>query len=258
MPTPQGGFDFSFLAQGSAASGGAQIFNAGNVHVALAQAEANEEKQLEQIRKDPTVQKDLERYAKVVAEADTLDEVLDDPIARRVFLKAFGLGDQVDFVGLAKKALASDPADESSLANRLSSINGGWLDVATKFNFSLFGLLELKTETSIAEVTENYVAERRLDQLDEQLPGLGSAMLFKLVAADFDETVKILGSALGREVVTTALGLPQEIALQSINAQEKAINARLDVTKLQDPEFVDRLVQRYLLQLNGGTAGVTA
>jgi hypothetical protein len=37
-----------------------------------------------------------------------------------------------------------------------------------------------------------------------------------------------------------------------------AIGKRLDVSKLQDPAFVDQLVQRYLLQLNGGTGGITA
>lgn len=259
LPQPNsGGFDFSIFAQRSASAGGGGIFNAGSVHVALAQAEANEEKQLEQLRKSPTVQRDLERYAKVVAEAETLDDVIDDPVARRVLLKGFGLGDQADYVGLVKKALASDPSDQNSLANKLANINGAWLEMATKFNFSLFGLTELKTAASITEVSENYLGEMRLDDLDEQLPGLGTAILFKRVAASLDETVKVLGSALGREVVTTALGLPKEIALQSLVAQEKAVNQRLDITKLQDPEFVDRLVQRYLLQLNGGQAGVTA
>lgn len=259
MPAPQqGGFDFSVLYGGGSAAGAGRVFNAGNVHVALAQAEANEEKQLEQTRKTPTVQRDVERYAKVVAEAETLNDVLDDPVARRVLLKGFGLGDQADYVGLVKKALASDPADKDSLAHKLAGINGGWLEIATKFNFSLFGLVELKTEASIAEVSGNYVGEIRLDQLDEQLPGLGSAILFKRIASSFDETVKILGSALGREVVTTALGLPKEIALQSLQAQEKAVNQRLDISKLQNPDFVDRLVQRYLMQLNGGQSGVTA
>ena len=65
-----------------------------------------------QIAKDPIVKKELERYAKVVKEAKTIDEVLDDPVARRVFLKANGLGDQADAVALAKKALTSDLDDE--------------------------------------------------------------------------------------------------------------------------------------------------
>jgi hypothetical protein len=89
------------------------------------------------------------------------------------------------------------------------------------------------------------------------MPGLGSAILFKRIAEKLDTPIKILGSALGRDVVTTALGLPKQLALQSLQAQEKAITQRLDVKQLKKPEFVDRLVQRYLIQLNGGVGGVT-
>ena len=256
MPRSTGGFDFSVLAGG--ASSGGVAFNAGSVQVALSNAEKNEEKQREQIGEDPIVKKELERYARVVKEAETIEDVLDDPVARRVFLKANGLGDQADAVALAKKALTSDLGDEGSLAYRLASINSNWLSTAQKYSFKTFGLSLMKLNISIEEIAENYVGEKRLDMLDEQLPGLGQALLFKKVAADLDTPIKILGSALGREVVTTALGLPKQIALQSLQAQEKAIIQRLDAKKLKEPEFVDKLVQRYLIQLNGGSSGLTA
>ena len=219
MRTPSGGFDFSILAKSGGASGG--FFNIGSVQVALENAEKNEAKQLAQIAKDPVVKKDLARYAKVVKEAKTLDDVLNDPVARQVFLKANGLGDQVDAVGLAKKALMSDVGDAGSLANRLSSINSNWLTTVQKYNFKTFGLALLNLNISIEEVSDNYVGEKRLDMLDEQMPGLGSSILFKRIAANLDTPIKILGSALGREVVTTALGLPKQIALQSLEASRK-------------------------------------
>lgn len=256
MPRSSGGFDFSALAGGASGSSATTI-DAGSVHVALANAEKNEAKQRETIAKDPIVKKELERYAKVVKEAKTIDDVLDDPVARRVFLKANGLGDQVDAVALAKKALKSDLSDSSSLAYRIASVNGNWLSTAKKYDFEQFGVELLKLNFSIKEVADNYVGEKRLDMLDEQLPGLGSAILFKKIAKDLDTPIKILGSALGREVVTTALGLPKQIALQSLEAQEKAITQRMDAKKLEQPAFVDNLVQRYLIQLNGGMSGIT-
>jgi hypothetical protein len=255
MPASRGSIDFSALVGGKGASG--QMFNAGSVQVALQNAEKNEEKQLAQIAKDPMVQKDLARFAAVVKGAETLDEILDDPIARRVFLKANGLGDQADSVALAKKTLSSDLGDERALAYRMASINGAWLDTAKKYDFNTFGIGLLKLNISIEEVSDNYVGEKRLDMLDEQLPGLGSAILFKRIAADLDTPIKILGSALGRDVVTTALALPKQMAIQSLEAQEKAILGRMDPKKLKDPEFVDKLVQRYLIQLNGGAGGLT-
>lgn len=356
MPSTTG-FDFSVLAPGPA--GGAKVFNGGSVKVALEQAAKNEDKQLAQIAKDPLVQREIARYAKVVKSAKSLDDVLNDPIARKVLMTARGLGAYVDSIALAKKAMKSDPSDPNSLAAKLQSTNVAWLEFAKEYNVAKNGLerltpimdgfagkwrisLEREGETiealldigktpagawsakidgdivpvtidkgaitlnllwedkderlhttklsgaiskdglvlsgpqvddgapsanswraepyyanAVKEVADFYIAEKRLDMLDQQMPGLGSAVLFKQIAAKLDTPIKILGSALGREVVMTALGLPKQVALQSLQAQEKAITQRMDPAKLKNPHFADQIVQRYLIQLNGGAGGLT-
>jgi|GEM_PF-1343255 hypothetical protein len=331
--------------------------SAGSIKSALVNAEKNEAKQMEQVAKDPQIQKDLARYEKVVKKAKSLDEVLDDPVARKVFMTANGLKAYADYTGMAKKVLASDPTDSSSQAAKLSSITAAWYDTVQNYNIAEYGIdrlspkmdgmagrwrisleregevieaqLELKRvsgvwkaevdgiaqpvtvdgenielnllwrdstdeirtsilkgtldgETltgsltndgssdtfdwsaepyfadAVAEVSRNYLAEKRLDMLDAQLPGLGSAVLFKQVAATLEDAIDILGSPLGREIITTAFSIPKQIAVQSMDAQEKAIKQRMNPAKLQDPHFVDMIAQRYLLMLNGGLGGITA
>jgi len=111
---------------------------------------------------------------------------------------------------------------------------------------------------ALKSVSDNYIAEKRLDMLDAQLPGLGSAVLFKQVARTFKDAVDVLGSPLGREVVTVAFNIPKQIAVQSIEAQEKAINQRMSPAKLANEAYADIVAQRYLIMLNGGLGGVTA
>ncbi len=253
-----GGFDFSILARNSGSGVTTAAVSPGAAKDALAKAETNEKKQLEAAAKDPQVVKDLARYEKVLKSAKSIQELLDDPVARKVFLKANGLGDQVDAVVLAKRALASDPADPAGLANKLSGVNSGWYEAAKTYNFHLFGLNVLGTADEIKTIKGNYVAEKRLDNLDKQMPGLGQAVMFKKIAKNLDTPLKILGSPLGRDVVTTALGISRQIALQSIVAQEKAISSRLNVSQLKSDAHVDRLLERYLIRLNGGLGGVTA
>jgi hypothetical protein len=65
--------------------------SAGSIKSALVNAEKNAAKQMEQVAKDPQIQKELARYEKVVKNAKSLDEVLDDPVARKVFMTANGL-----------------------------------------------------------------------------------------------------------------------------------------------------------------------
>ena len=331
---------------------------AGDIKAALVSAEKNETKQLSQVAKDPQVQSDLARYAKVVKNAKTIDDVLNDPIARKVLMTANGLKADINNIALARKGMTSDPNDPKSVAVKMSSINGAWLDFAKNYDLANNGLdrlypqqdgvtgrwridLERQGEPieadlkitkvkgayqatidgtavpitvdasnnvtidllwkddaselhttrlvgvlgkdglsgaqyddgkkltdswsadpyfsdALAEVSNNYIAEKRLDMLDAQMPGLGSAVLFKSVAKSLKNAVDILGSPLGREVITTAFNIPKQIAVQSMDAQEKAINKRVDASKLQNDHFVDQIAQRYLIMLNGGIGGITA
>lgn len=351
-----GGIDFSFITKG-AGSGATGTAGAGTIKVALASAEKNEAKQLAQVAKDPQIVRDLARYEKVLRNAKTIEDVLADPIARKVLMTANGLKADVDNIGLLKRALLSDPSDPKSVAAQMSRINGAWIDFARKFDLAKYGLdrlypqmdglagrwrinLDREGETieamleirqvrgswqaeidgvavpvsvdgeditlgllwrdaadelhtsrltgkldrnglsgaqaddgvpidavwtarpyfadALKDVSDTYIAEKRLDMLDQQLPGLGSAVLFKQVAPTLKTAIDILGSPLGREVVSVAFNIPKQIAIQSILAQEKAINQRLNPAKLADERYADIVAQRYLLMLNGGLGGVTA
>jgi hypothetical protein len=252
-----GSVDFSFLARGASSSGVATA-DAGAIKAALVNAEKNEAKQLAQIAKDPIVQKDLARYERVVKSAKTMDDVLNDPVARKVFMTANGLKANVDYIGLAKKALNSNPDDRSSPAAKLAAINGTWYDTVKKWPTGLAGIGVLQVSDALAEIKADYIAEKRLDVLDQQMPGLGSAVLFKDIAANLEDATDVLGSPLGREVITVAFNIPKQIAVQSMVAQEKAINQRLNPARLADPQYADMIAQRYLIMLNGGLGGVTA
>lgn len=67
---------------------------------------------------------------------------------------------------------------------------------------------------------------------------------------------QILGDPNLRTVITTALGIPEQIAFQSLPAQEKAITSQIDISKFKDPKFVESFTQRYLLA--AGAAASTA
>jgi hypothetical protein len=51
------------------------------------------------------------------------------------------------------------------------------------------------------------------------------------------------------DVITTALGIPQQIVNQDSSAQVSAITSRLDFAKLQDPNYVTSLTDQYLLTM---------
>ena len=88
-------------------------------------------------------------------------------------------------------------------------------------------------------------------------------MAFRERAARAKTAFDVLGDPVLRRVVTGALGLPQQLALQSVEAQARTLTSRLDVAKLQNPREVAKLAERYVVAAAGAAtdaapAGVLA
>ncbi len=220
---------------------------AGNTNpiAALAQARSGEKKQVERVAAEPEVKRDLARFAQALAKAKTPADLLNDPAALKVLLTANGLGDQSGAPALAKQALLSDPAKSDALVNRLS--DSRWKTINKTYDFANKGLTVLRDPTIQAAVANGYAEVHWRESLDRTTPGLSNAMDFMKRAGTITSAVQVLGDPTFRAVVTTALGLPKQIAFQTLNAQETAISKRLDLTKFKDPGFVQQFTQRYLL-----------
>lgn len=225
---------------------------------ALKDAEKNGATYVAAKAKEPMVKRELAAFEKAVAEAETVEDFFKNPLAAKVFLTANGLGDQADFKALVTRTLTSDYLDSTSLAARMGATRGAWYETAMAYDFHYSGMEVLKKPESIAEIKEGYAQALWRESLEASAPGVSYALAFKERASTLDTAYKILGDPVGREVVTTALGLPPQIAYQPVSSQAALIERRVDAARLKDPTYVDGLVRRYLVLRNGGAAGVTA
>jgi len=212
---------------------------------ALTSAEKNQTKAIDKQAKDPQTKRDIDHFTTALAKAKDIKSLLADPIARKVLLTANGLGDQADYTALATKALQSDTSKAGSLASKLGDTR--WLDMAKTYDFANKGLTVLKQQSAIKTITSGYAEVQWRQSLEQTTPGLSAALEFRSRAGAVKKVDDILGDSNLRKVVTTALGLPQQIAFQSLEAQEKAITNRLDITKLKDPKFVEQFARRFLI-----------
>jgi len=225
---------------------------------ALKDAEKNGADYIAAKAKEPLVKRDLAAFEKAVANAKTVEDFFKNPIAVKVLLTANGLGDQADYKALVSRTLTSDYLDNTSLAARMGASRGAWYETAMAYDFHYSGMDVLKKAESIAEIKEGYAQALWRESLEASAPGVSFALAFKERAATLDTAYKILGDPVGREVVTTALGLPPQIAYQPVTSQAALIERRLDISRLEDPAYVNSLVNRYLVLRNGGASGITA
>ncbi len=142
------------------------------------------------------------------------------------------------------------------MANQLS--NTAWKSAASLYDFANKGLSVLQNPKVIDTLTNGYAEIAWRQSLDQTTPGLSNALSFRASAPSIKSVDQILGNSTLRTVVTTALGIPQEIAFQDLGAQEQAISSRLDVTKFADPKFVEQFTQRYLIAASAASTPATA
>jgi hypothetical protein len=220
---------------------------------AMRRAEKNTARKVADKAEEPQVARELQRFETAVRRARSVDELLRNRDAMRVILTANGLESQQNAQGLVRRALTSDLRDADSTVYQLARTNGNWLTTARDLDLQRNGLRAIQSPETIARLKIAYAQTRWEDSLENQAPGLSLALVFKRRAAAYDEPIKVLGDPVAREVVTTTLGIPKDLARQSLEAQQRAISNRIDVTKFKDPQFVDKFVQRYLLAVNTGS-----
>lgn len=223
---------------------------------ALIQAEANQTKSVAAEAAQPDVARATAAFTKAVTGAKSVSDLLADPAALNVLLTASGLADQTGSTALAAKALTSDTTKTDSLVNKLTDTR--WKTVAQTYDFFHKGLSVIQQPKVIATITQGYAEQLWRQSLDKTTPGLSEALTFRAKASGVTSVDQILGDATLRKVVTTALGVPEQIAFQEIGAQETAISSRLDVKQLQDPEFVETFTRRYLIEAGIAAASATS
>ncbi|MCS6892893.1 MAG: DUF1217 domain-containing protein [Rhodovarius sp.] len=234
------------LLPGLAAAPAAPVSAAGAVQAfRRSTREGEETRALERLAREPSITRAMEQFRRAVERAPDAAAALRDPRVREVVLTALGLPDALDQGGLAARALLADPKSPESLLARLSDRR--WRAAAEALNLHDRGIAALRDPEVQARLADGLRRARWREELEAEAPGLGDAILFRERAARARSAYEVLGDPVLRRVVTTALGLPVQIAVQSVEAQARAVTARLDIARLQDPKEVARLAERYLL-----------
>ena len=224
---------------------------------ALKLAEANQTSDIQTTEQQPAVARDIAAFQKAIATAPDAATLLKNPDFLKVLLTANGLGDQVAYPALAQKVLLSDPSDSNSLVSKLA--NTTWTATNKTYQFGTQGLAIIQDPAVQSKLADAYAEVQWRQSLDATTPGLSNALTFRAQASTVTSAYDILGNSVLRDVVTTALGLPLQIAVQPVETQAAAITSRMDISKLQDPQYVDTLTQQYLLdkQASAASSGST-
>jgi hypothetical protein len=105
-------------------------------------------------------------------------------------------------------------------------------------------------------IKNGIVQYRRITAISAQSRAVADALYVRDLPQGQTPTLfAVLGDKVMRRVATTVTNLPQELALQSVEAQARTLGARFDPAQFADPKKRDALINRYLVVSSSAQAG---
>ncbi|MED5474039.1 MAG: DUF1217 domain-containing protein, partial [Pseudomonadota bacterium] len=178
-------------------------------------------------RKD--VQQSIETFKTKISKFEDIDALVKDRKSLQFLLSSFDLDSEINNAGKIKAILKSDINDQNSFANRLNDKR--FAELANFVDFKEKGFKNLRTASSQQKLIDKFLQNTFEKDVSGQNPDIAKAFHFLRNINNVSTTSSLLGTLQLREIVTTALRLPQEIARQSIDKQISMVEAKFDVKK---------------------------
>ncbi|MCQ8185501.1 DUF1217 domain-containing protein [Parvularcula maris] len=190
-------------------------------------------------------EREIQYFRENIGNVSSAEELLADERLYRFALTAFDLESQVDSRALVKKVLEEGVADPDSLANKL--VDKKFRDFARAFAFAESGDRNVRNPNFAEEVIGKYRRVKLEGDAGEDNIGVRLAAYFDRKAPGLTSWFSVLGDKALREVIFTALDLPDEMQRTNPDKLAEIFEDRLDLDELKDPEGRKKFLQRFTL-----------
>ncbi len=198
----------------------------------------------ERISQRPNIAREVEYYNENIGSVKSIEDLIDD---RRIFatvMRAYGLEEMTYAKGFMKKVLEGGTDDPESMANLLTDPR--YKKLAEDFNFVRYGEATTAFDRTQSGVIDNLYSQRIEADAGQQNGGARLAIYFKRKSEEVENTYSLLGDTALLKFVQTTFSLPESMSTLSIEKQAAMIEEKLDINDLEDPEFLDKLVNQFL------------
>lgn len=198
-------------------------------------------------QKTSNIQKDIDYFTKAVSKAQSVDGLFKDYRLVAFIATATNLSGEEQYPGKMRRILSEKVDDTNAVMNRLSDKR--YAQAADTLRFGENGLDRLKLQSTQDDLIAAYKQAKFEASIGTENVAVRKARYFeKYIGSATSSIYSILGDGILRDVVTSTLGLPAQLAIQPIETQAAAITSRLNISKLNDKTYRDAFIKRYLTQ----------
>lgn len=192
---------------------------------------------------EPLVARDTDYFLANIGNVKSVDDFIKDTRLFNYAMNAFGLEDMAYAKAYMRKVLNEGVAEKNSFANRLA--DDRFVNFAKTFDFAAKGDKVTADKEAMKKVTELYARQEVEEEAGNEDEGVRLALYFERTAPTVKSAYGLLADPALWQVVKTVLGFPDAMAGADIDKQAAAVNKRLDVKDLQDPEKLQKLIGRF-------------
>lgn len=198
----------------------------------------------ERISQRHNIAREVEYYNENISDVKTIDDLINDRQIFATVMRAYGLEDMTYAKGFMKKVLEGGTDDPESMANQLTDTR--YKKLAEDFNFVRYGEATTAFERTQSGVIDNLYSQRIEADAGLQNGGARLAIYFNRKSEGIENAYSILGDKALLKFVQTTFSFPEFMSSLSIEKQAAMIEEKMDISDLQDPEFLDNLVNQFL------------
>lgn len=216
------------------------------------------DRRIEAVEKDPVIKREADYFRENIGKVSNADELIADDRLYRFSLIAFDLESQIFAKGLVRKVLDEGIEDPKALANQL--VDRKWNTFARAFAFNEVGDFNTTNAEFVEGVIDKYERVKLEERLGEDSVAVRLAVYGDRKLPGVSSWFSVLGDTALREVVFTALDLPDAVAAQNPDKLAVLLEERFDIEKFKDPEELDKFLQRFSLMydIKNGAPGVVS
>jgi hypothetical protein len=216
-------------------------------------------KSLASVASEPMVQRETAFFQQNIGKVQSATQLVNNSRLYNYVMTAFGLSDMTNAKALITKVLEGGTGNGSFAA----SLNDPrYTALASAFNFKTNGTATTSGSSIISTTVNNYNEQTLENNTAEENPGAQMALYFQRMAPNITSAFSILGDKTLLQTVETAFDLPTTLSAEPIEVQANLISQHLDISQLQNPQFLKSFLTRftasYDAQNNGATSGPPA
>jgi hypothetical protein len=220
-------------------------------------SKADPAEEMAKFAKRPEIAREIQYFRDTIGQMQTPDDFLKNRRLLRFALSAYNMESQVDYPGRLRQVVMSDPQDRFSVANRMA--DDRYRQIAADFAFVTEGMDSFKDPQYIEFLVQGYLTNEYEKDVGKLKPALTDAMYFRRKIGSLSKTSQLYGDIQLFDVVKEGLGIPNSAVLASVERLTERIERGFDISRAQDPAYVDNFVKRYLamkdMNAQGGASG---